>query len=210
MVSNIDNWLNVFFGANGSLLGLLTILLGAFSILHAYISYRTKISLDTRNRTTHLFEELYSVDGYSTVVAPVFNIMLKWYGLPEPAKSEYKKIVMLGWVGYQSVPDIKIGLFCEHDDIELSKFHYKVRKEAGEISEHEALTAFLYFWSKLDLMITNKVIDKKLTKSLFTKQYNYYRSFIKEIRGMLDNQIEENDIRPSWYSATLRLEKLFD
>lgn len=209
MVSSIDNWLNVYFGANGSLIGLLTILIGFFSIFNAYISYKSRTALNTRNRTTHLFEELYSVNGYSAIVAPVFNIMLKWHGLAEPAKTDFQNIVMMGWVGYENVTDIKIKLFCDHDESELAHFHYKVRKEAGEITEHEALTAFLYFWSKLDLMLENEVIDKKLTKSLFTRQYDYYRVFIKEIRDLLDEKLEEGDVRPSWYNATLKLEKFF-
>jgi len=91
----------------------------------------------------------------------------------------------------------------------MAEFHYKKRKEAGEITEHEALTAFLYFWSKLDLMLTNKVIDNKLTKSLFKVQFNYYRSFIKDLRNILDENINENDFRPAWYEATLKLEKFF-
>lgn len=209
MFESLDGLLTSLFGPNGSFLGLLTILVGIFSLLHTYISYRSKTLLDSRNRTTQLFEELYSVEGYSAIVAPVFNIMLKWNGLNEPAKSEYKKVIIDGWVGFENAPTIKVDLFCEAMDNNMAEFHYKKRKEAGEITEHEALTAFLYFWSKLDLMLTNKVIDNKLTKSLFKVQFNYYRSFIKDLRNILDENINENDFRPAWYEATLKLEKFF-
>jgi len=209
MLESLDGLLTSLFGPNGSFLGLLTILVGIFSLLHTYISYRSKTLLDSRNRTTQLFEELYSVEGYSAIVAPVFNIMLKWNGLNEPAKSEYKKVIIDGWVGFENAPTIKVDLFCEAMDNNMAEFHYKKRKEAGEITEHEALTAFLYFWSKLDLMLTNKVIDNKLTKSLFKVQFNYYRSFIKDLRNILDENINENDFRPAWYEATLKLEKFF-
>ncbi|MGH1405732.1 MAG: hypothetical protein ACRBBJ_04150 [Rhodomicrobiaceae bacterium] len=209
MFESLDGLLTSLFGPNGGFLGLLTILVGIFSLLHAYISYRSKTILDSRNRTTLLFEELYSVEGYSAIVAPVFNIMLKWNGLSEPAKSEYQKVIIDGWVGFENAPTIKVDLFCESMKNNISEFHYKKRKETGEITEHEALTAFLYFWSKLDLMLTNKVIDSKLTKSLFKVQFNYYRSFIKDLRTMLDENINENDFHPAWYDATLKLEKFF-
>ncbi len=209
MITNVESWLNTLFGANGSLLGLLTILVGVFSLLHAYISYRSKTLLDSRNRTTQLFEELYSINGYSTIVAPVFNVMLKWNGLDEPLKSKYRKIIIDGWVGFESAPSTKLNLFCDEKDDDLTKFHYKRRKEAGEITEHEALTAFLYFWSKLELMLTNRVIDKKLTKSLFKSQFNYYRKFLEDLRDVHDAHLSENEYPPTWYAATQKLEKFF-
>lgn len=209
MITNVDDWLNAFVGANGGLLGLLTILVGVFSLLHAYISYRSKTLLESRNRTTQLFEELYSINGYSTIVAPVFNVMLKWNGFVEPQKSKYRKVIIDSWVGFESAPASKIALFCDEKDDDLTEFHYKTRKEAGEITEHESLTAFLYFWSKLELMLTNKVIDKKLTKSLFKPQFNYYRKFLEELRDAHDAHMDENEYLPSWYAATLKLEKFF-
>ena len=203
------DWGNLLFNETGTILGLMTLLVGAFSLFHAYISYQSKIKIDARDRTTALFNELYSLEGYTSIVAPVFNIMLKWNGLDDATKQQYQKIVIDGWAGFDAFPSDKIDQFCHSMGDDMVKYHYKKRNDSGEITEHEALTIFLYFWSKLELLVRNNLIDKKLTRALFTVPFSYYRPFLKDLRDLFDAHKKQTDFEPSWYQASLRLESFF-
>ncbi|MEJ2118920.1 MAG: hypothetical protein P8Y36_13950, partial [Alphaproteobacteria bacterium] len=130
----------------------ITIGLSLVSVLHTmmtnwYHRQRQKVS-----RAVELYEEFYSVGNYTSVVAPVFEVMLKWNGLSEPQKTHYRKAIIDGWIGFHDGADNvwrkvvclpQMKQLSPEDESELQntiiKQHYTSRPSTST-SEHDALT----------------------------------------------------------------------
>ncbi len=85
-------------------------------------------------------------------------------------------------------------------------FHKVLPSEA--FTEHEALTVFLYFWTKVFELINADVMDQKIAKRLLAKPYGYLGEFIKEFRADIQKNTTMGDL-PPWCEATEGLERFF-
>ena len=192
------------------LAGGLTALVGVFSIFNATGAAFVARRAQQKAKVVEIYDEYYSSDNYRRVVLPVFQIMLKWWNLPQPQKDEYRAVLRRGWVGYNSdtstVLKTYLGSSYLEDDPDHAHFHRSLPSEA--FTEHEALTVFLYFWTKVHELLQAGVMDKRTAQRLLAKPYGYLSDFIKEFRTDIAQHSEAQDL-PPWFQATEELEKLF-
>lgn len=182
--------------------------LTAVAILHSLLSGMIQRRLARRERAAELYSRFYSSDNYRRVVAPVYRLMMKWRGLPEPQREPYRAAVRLGWLGVES-PAQLLGAYCSeeslHDDPERAHFRDTLPTES--FTEHEALTTFLYFWNQVDELVATGLIDRTLFRRLFKSPFEYYRGFLAELRDDMKPRFPPAGA-PAWIAATERLERL--
>ena len=189
--------------------GAISIAVATFSLLNAAITAAFNRRRERRRQTVDLYRSYYTPENTRKIVTPVFALMLKWESFQDEKFESLKAAVRRAWIGANSDPDRVLSAFVPAEvlamDCETAHFHYT--QSGDQFTEQEALTAFLRFWTMVDQMIEAKVIDKKLTRSLFIGTYAYYRGFFKDLR---------DDMRPfaegytlTWIDATERLDKIF-
>lgn len=192
------------------LAGGLTALVGVFSIFNAIGAAFVAQRAQKRAKVVEIYDEYYSPENYRRVVLPVFRIMLKWWNLPQPQQDEYRAVLRRGWVGYHSdVPSVMttyLGSGYLEEDPDHAHFHKLLPSEA--FTEHESLTVFLYFWTKVHELLRAGVIDRKTAQRLLAIPYGYLSKFIREFRADIAQHSEAQDL-PPWYEATEELERLF-
>ncbi len=87
----------------------------------------------------------------------------------------------------------------------FEEMHFRIPRSTEEITEHAALTAFLYFWVKLHTMIEVRLVSPSLARELFRGPYEIYGPFIAEFREAVRKRLDGAD-EPSWFRATEQLD----
>ena len=192
------------------LVGVLTALVGTFSILNsigvAVITQRA----ERRAKAVEIYDEYYTPENYRRVVLPVFRIMLKWWKLPQPQRDEYRAVLRRGWVGFDADATTVLATYLGQSNAdehpEHAHFHKLLPSEA--FTEHESLTVFLYFWTKVHELILAGIVDEKTARRLLVRPYGYLAEFIKDFRDDVAKHSKSGEL-PPWCEATESLEKLF-
>ena len=172
-----------------------------------------------RERTSNLFEEFYSPENYHATIAPVFILKVRWQALEGDAKTAYADAICKGWPKRElsrdeareiiSSYDHKFESYANVNDAGVfEKMHFRKERSTEVITEHAALTAFLYFWVKLERMRKEGLLSENLVKQLFKGPYDIYRPFIRDFREAVANCV--GNYEPDWFSATQNLESFFD
>lgn len=195
----------------GVLIGALTILLGLFSLANSFSMAWIERRIERRARASDLYNDYYSADNYRRVVWPISRIALKWNALPEPEKSAYRKAVRKGWLIEETADGdlLKAVVSAEELRSDADCAHFRDTQSSEAFTEHEALTVFLYFWTKVYEMMRTGVIDRKVAKRLLKRPYGYTRGFVRALRDDIKAHVKKGH-EPIWFEATLALEKMFD
>lgn len=193
-------------------LGLFIAVVGA--VASGWFSWHQR-SLARRERAADLFDSFYSLENYHAMVAPVFGITVLWNALSSEKRVIYAAALCKGWMGQDRALDLVTAYDPVHPQrarlatLEtLEEAHFRRGRSTEEITEHAALTAFLYFWVKLQAMLDARLVSPRLTKKLFREPYAIYAQFIANFRqAVLDNP-DTASVRPPWIEATRELEML--
>ena len=190
------------------LIGAITIILGIFSLLNSFLVAFIRRRIDRHSRVADLYNEHYSADNYRRVVLPITRIALKWRFLPEQEREEYRKAVRRGWLLDETDPTQLLKTYVNPAELKLdpTKAHFHEAHSSSAYSEHEALTVFLYFWTRLYEMIRSDLIDEKKAKRLLQRSYGYTQGFIQEFREDIQKHAKKGK-EPVWVHATLELER---
>lgn len=183
-----------------------TIVTFAESIWRAWVERR----LARRERAANLYDDYYSTDNYRRVVLPVIRVMLKWRGLPNEQRDDFRKALRNGWTGFRKRPGELMRAYVSEENLhdDMAKAHFRDTLSTEEFTEHEALTVFLYFWVKVEAMLDARLIDPKTVKSLFGRPYSYVQPFLKDLREDFQENISK-DRTPAWSIATAKLDRFF-
>lgn len=207
-MSALFEWLN----SSEAALGVIIAILGG--AVSAWFSWHQR-NLAQRERAANLFDGFYSAENYHAVVAPVFVVMLRWHALPPPQRAALASALCKGWTGYDRAHLLVAAYEPDHpnqvDHGAVDAFvesHFHKPRSTEEVTEHAALTAFLYFWVKLEAMIDAGLVSKKLARRLFAGPYDIYAQFIANFRHAVLRCPDTGDVRPVWIDATEKLEVL--
>lgn len=178
-----------------------------------------QLRLSRRERAANLFDSFYSADYYHAVVAPVYVINLKWQALANDTDREaYASALCKGWSTQESAAAVIRAYDPEHGagaealrEEHFEQLHFRKARSIEEITDHSALTSFLYFWVKLEAMIEQKLVCKHLAVRLFARPYEFYAQFIADFRRAVRESAVtgDPDRPPSWVDATEHLEAMF-
>ncbi|MEP3265104.1 MAG: hypothetical protein ABJN78_05030 [Hyphomicrobiales bacterium] len=193
------------------LIGSITIILGIFSLLNSFVVAFIRRRIDRHSRVADLYNEYYSADNYRRVVLPITRIALKWRYLPKKKREEYRKAIRRGWLIDETDPTQLLKTYVSPAELNLdpTNAHFHETNSSGAYTEHEALTVFLYFWTRLYEMTRSDLIDEKKAKRLLKRSYGYTQEFVQEFREDIKSHAEKGQ-EPVWVHATIELERLFD
>lgn len=192
------------------LLGILGGIIAAVGFAHAvgtewYHRHRAR-----QERARDLFAQFYAADHYRRVVAPVFRLTLKWAGLPDGTREQYRAAVRQGWVIPKPAEALKVFVSPEYiETMDPAEDHFRKTLALEQFTEHEALTAFLYFFTRSERLIDTGLVDPKLFAQLFCKSFSYYWSFLEELRAEVSGHFEPG-AEPSWMEASLNIQQLIE
>lgn len=191
-------------------LGIVALLLTLFSVLTAVFQWWVQLRLARRERAMRLYDNLYSADNYRRVVAPVVRIMAKWNGLPETARKEFQDAVIQGWVGITHSSEDLVRIFDGgfNDDFNAYADHFHREHSTECFTEHESLTAFLYFWTKVYDMYEKNLVAKGVVIRLLSGPFGYYSLFLQDLRERVDAALTGDDTKPAWINAIDQLSRI--
>lgn len=214
-------------------LGLVIAVVGG--VASAWYSWHQR-NLARRERAADLFDRFYSPEGYHAMVAPVFVVTLRWYSLRGRDREAYAAALCKGWTGQEHAGRLLTAYVGTEDVGEragtgspggegsgsgtatraeasatrveaFERIHFHRARSTEEITEHAALTAFLYFWVKLQAMIEAHLVSRRLARELFRQPYAIYAPFIADFRQAVIESPDTGDVRPAWIDATRKLER---
>ena len=199
---------------------LATILTASLWLFAIYITWRIASAQTKHNRiqmAISLHAQYFGVEHYLHVVAPVVEIRMKWMLLDERSRSRYREEVIEGWPPYERFTSDRGGfrryLPDSAPDEDFSRVHFKDQKQRQSLTEHQALSAYLHFWSHLSVFISKRVADRDTCIELFADTYKYNLDFIRELRdAVVKNWSETKAIHggsdePRWVTNTQVLEQ---
>lgn len=185
----------------GLLVGIGTVLVGVATVLHAEFQHRRADAAERVRRTTHLHELHYSEGFFSRVAMPVFTIARAWDLLPDDERRDYRDAVLLGWVGYNSEPALDAMRREPIDLRDPAAVHFRPKFEGAALSEHEALTISLYFWTRISLLEQLGMLDREVAAALFAWPYSYVSPFFNSLAQAIEDRRGEDENPPQWISA---------
>lgn len=163
-------------------------------------------------RTIQLHEAFLSPDFYANVRAPAFNIGLQWTQLPESIRKNYREAVVSGWADF--VNEFKLATYVQktpksHADI--ISYHFQTPVGMSSLTEHQALTAYLRFWTRFNVHRKRKTINATLAKALFVDEFEYQFTFFRELAESISNELESTAVtKPRWIDDISELSEFFD
>lgn len=172
-------------------------------------------TLARRERAADLFDRFYSLENYHAMIAPVYVITLKWKALGGEARAAYAAALCRGWAGRDRAAEL-IAAWDPDYDAEASRAdvavfeaaHFRRSRTGDGVTGHAALTAFLYFWVKLDAMLDAGLVAEGLVRQLFGEPYRIYAQFLADFRQAVVDNPETTGGTPPWIAATRNLERL--
>ena len=134
---------------------------------------------------------------------------MKWLYLPEPDRSLYRQEVVKGWARYADDPSSMKRYAPESASVtDFGASHFKEQGIRESLTEHQALSAFLHFWSNLAVLIKTGLADRRICVSLFADAYRYNLEFVRQLREDVSKSLGNDDVVPAWIANTLSLEKI--
>jgi len=191
------------------LTSLLAVLLAAGAILVTWFIARTQKVISGRQTAVSLHMQLYGVEHFIHVVAPAAGVRMRWLYLPEPDRSEYRQEVVKGWAHYADDPsNIKRYAPESASGTDFSASHFREQGIRQSLTEHQALSAFLHFWSNLAVLIQAGLADRSICVSLFADAYRYNLEFVRQLRENVSEGLSTGDVFPAWIANTRLLEEI--
>lgn len=181
------------------------------SVFHSLLMGWIQRRIARRERTAELYDDFYSADTYRRVVAPVMRLTLKWDGLPPEEARKYRDVVRMGWQGFRSDPAQAMRAYVSEEWIKAdpARAHFRDTLSTEMFTEHEALTVFLYFWTRLWELVDANLLCRQVARKLFREPYCYYRHFLAELRADVVAHSTAKDVQPPWVHATEKLDAFF-
>jgi hypothetical protein len=190
---------SIMFGAiGGGLVGAL-VAMG----INALARRRERLAL-----TVQLHELYVSPDFYSRVRAPSYHVGLQWLHLRDDVGQAYRDAVLSGWAAAENddtlsryVPDLP----SRPEDIIPRHFHLPVGRAL--LTEHQALTAELRFWTRLNIHIQRKTVNRKVVKDLFSDEFGSHYEFLASFALAVLNA--QRTRPPRWVKDIEQLARFF-
>src|ERR1700682_181377 len=164
------------------LISLIAVLLAFGAIYVTWFIAHAQKTINSRQTAVTLHSEFYRVEHYIHVVAPVVEVRMKWLYLPEPQRRQYQQEVVKGWAHYTDDPSNMKRYASESATGDLGASHFIKQGIRQSLTEHQALSAFLHFWSNLAVLIRTDLADRRISISLFAETYGYNRQFVHQLR----------------------------
>lgn len=162
------------------------------------------------DRVIALHEYYLSPEFFSKVRAPAYQVGLTWTHLPEPQRAAYREAVTQGWAF--EVGEDKLDLYVPRppeNPEEVITSHFQTPKGLPSLTEHQALTALLRFWTRIRILIDLNMIDRHLVRSLFKDEFGYELSFFQALSAAVTQRITSKAAIPRWVDDLQYLEKVF-
>jgi hypothetical protein len=193
----------------GDLASLFAVLLAACAIYATWFIAHTQARINSRQTAVNLHSELYGVEYYIHVVAPTAGVRMKWMYLPEPDRGRHRQEVVKGWAHYADDPS-NIKRYAPESALgaDFGARHFSEQGTRQSLTEHQALSAFLHFWSNLAVLIKTGLADKAIWVSLFADAYRYNLQFVRQLRDTVLKSLGPDDVVPAWIANTRSLEEI--
>jgi hypothetical protein len=165
-----------------------------------------------RSLAFQLHEFYMSPDFYAKVRAPAYNVALQWTHFPKSLRQAYRDVVVSGWSsGYA---ETKLGNYVSKlpdNTEEIITFHFHKPRGRPSLTEHQALSADLRFWSRLNSHIKLRTIDRAALRSLFADDFRYHRDFYRSLANSVAYATKKSNVKcPLWVYDISELEAFFD
>ena len=184
---------------------LIAVLLPVCAIIITLFIADTQKRINRRQTAVKLHGEFYGVEHFIHVVAPAAQVRIKWRYLEESERKRFRQEVASGWRDDPSNIDRYIPNRSSGENYIAT--HFQEQGSRKSLTEHQALSSFLHFWSNLAVMIETGLADRKICVSLFADAYRYNRLFIGELREAVSKGRDPKDL-PAWIKNTLSLERI--
>jgi hypothetical protein len=200
---------NEIIGDPAIAIGILTVVVGTFSLLNSALNNSNLRRIAARERASQLYNEYYTPEHYRQIVLPVIRLQLKWVALPPEQREAYRTAVRCGWIGFGRDDRKLLKAFVGDDHLfdDAEEAHFRAPLDGMSFTEHESLTVFLYFWTKVDAMLEAKLLERKTTVRLMRRPYRYAQRFLAELREDMAQHGRPDEI-PAWFEATKRLDRV--
>lgn len=154
-----------------------------------------------------MFQQYYDASFYGSVISPVFSLAIK-LASDEAANKEYWDVIVDGWMpptkGASHLRKLHDENFGQEKPVQDQ--HYRHVDRLDDLSEHQALTVFLQYWTTLHQLWDSDLLDKKLSRKLFRTPFSYYRNFLFELSDKVKARLQP-DQYPGWIDAVAFLDK---
>lgn len=184
----------------------LTLLVAIFAALIAFFVPWTQRRISRRQSTISLHQSYWSVENYLRVIAPSFGVRLNWAELSE----QYRETVLKGWT--ETDKSGKYGLYMGPEPVgDPAEQHFRKATGKDKLTEHQALTLSLYWWSQCATYYRHKLVDRELFHDLFRDTFGYTREFLLEFCDAVQKELGEGADIPQWIESIRFLEEeVFD
>jgi hypothetical protein len=131
--------------------------------------------------------------------------------LPEPQRKAYRDVVIQGWAFDPA--DDKLSLYIprplENPDKAIP-YHFQTPRGLSSLTEHQALTLLLRFWTRIRILIDLEMINPQLVQSFFKDEFDYERDFCKQLSSAVADELNPSKmVIPRWLEDMKRLEEMF-
>lgn len=222
-----------FYREDQNRIPVLQVLFSAIGLLSAaliaiLIEYRVRTSKDRREQTAEILrlsENFFDKDYYAKVIAPSWEIVLKWTNWTGESGHDYRRSVVGGSYLYNdSAAFRKFDGETNANTIEYSnyvRFHphflqYDALDSSGksniidELSEHMILTITIKFWCHVAILNEEGIVSERDTIIFFKDFYRHYHNFFRQyvITTEFIIKAKENNAEKIDKIERLALEKL--
>ena len=177
----------------------------------ALVTIRINAAAQRRARlalAVQLHELYVSPDFYARVRAPSYHVGLQWLRLSGPVGDAYRKAVLSGWV--TAVDGEKLSRYVSEppsDAKDVIKCHFHTPVGLSLLTEHQALTAELRFWTRLNTHLQLATVDRKVVRDLFSDEFQSHYDFLASLSFALRETKPERE--PRWVKDIDQLAKFF-
>lgn len=164
-----------------------------------------------RSATLQLHEFYLSPQFYASVRSPAYCVQLQWNHLPPDVRPQYRRIVVSGWAHNENADTLSAyapDFPTSRDDI--IKHHFQTPRALPSLTEHQALTALLRFWSRLNKHLSLHLIDRHVTRVIFRDEFEYNRTFFRELANEVVAAMPTTKAPPTWVKDLNELDVFFE
>ena len=159
-------------------------------------------------RTIKLHEGFLNPEFYSKVRAPASQIAIQWMYLGEEIREHYREAVASVW----DITYNEERLYDETKEIpknkgELIDYHFQRSTSKTGLTEHQALTSILRFWTRFNVYRKLGLVNRELAKELFKDEFAYQRDFFQNLSQYVSNNVKH---KPRWVDDIDDLCSFFD
>lgn len=194
-------------GEMGSAFGALVALASAIASVAFYFGSQRKFADQVFYSTIQKF---YSPEYYRDVVAPSYDTTIKWFHLPDGEKATFRRALIEGWAeSTVTSPQILMRRFGKSSGIvvDVEEYLYREVRTLTGLTEVQALTSYLWFWSELAFLIRRGFISKRDASEMFLEEYRFTARFVREFREAVRGAMAPSDAEQNWMRDTAYLER---